>query len=85
MKKLTGSIAAKTAAVILSFATAVISVVCVFSVAFMYSERFYTKSLEQIKEEKYEDILYKAANNIADAYSSKTHTGLRIILRFTTL
>ena len=71
MKKLTGSIAAKTAAVILSFATAVISVVCVFSVAFMYSERFYTKSLEQIKEEKYEDILYKAANNIADAYSEQ--------------
>lgn len=71
MKKLTGSNAAKTAAVILSFATAVISVVCVFSVAFMYSERFYTKSLEQIKEEKYEDILYKAANNIADAYSEQ--------------
>lgn len=71
MKKLTGSIAAKTAAVILSFATAVISVGCVFSVAFMYSERFYTKSLEQIKEEKYEDILYKAANNIADAYSEQ--------------
>lgn len=68
MKKLMGSTAAKTAAVILSFIMAVITVGCVFSVAFMYSERFYTKTLEQLKEEKYEDILYKAANNITDAY-----------------
>ena len=65
MKRLTGSTAAKTAAVILSFVMAVISVGCVLSGVFMYSERFYTKSLEQIKEEKYEDILYAAANNIA--------------------
>ena len=49
---------------------AVISVGCVLSGFFMYSERFYTKSLEQIKEEKYEDILYVAANNIADAYKN---------------
>ena len=70
MKRLTGSTAAKTAAVILSFVMAVISVGCVLSGIFMYSERFYTKSLEQIKEEKYEDILYAAANNIADAYKN---------------
>ena len=70
MKRLTGSTAAKTAAVILSFVMAVISVGCVLSGVFMYSERFYTKSLEQIKEEKYEDILYAAANNIADAYKN---------------
>ncbi len=70
MKRLTGSMAAKTAAVILSFVMAVISVGCVLSGVFMYSERFYTKSLEQIEEEKYEDILYVAANNIADAYKN---------------
>lgn len=70
MKRLTGSTAAKTAAVILSFIMAVISVGCVLSGVFMYSERFYTKSLEQIEEEKYEDILYVAANNIADAYKN---------------
>ncbi len=68
MKKLTGSLAAKTTAVILSFVFAVLTAGCVFAGAFMYSERFYTKSPEQIEEEKYTGILYKTAAQISKYY-----------------
>ena len=68
MKKLTGSLAAKTTAVILSFVFAVLTAGCVFAGAFMYSERFYTKSPEQIEEEKYAGILYKTAAQISEYY-----------------
>ena len=68
MKRLTYSLAAKTAAVILSFVFAVLTAGCVFAGAFMYSERFYTKSPEQIEEEKYAGILCKTAAQISEDY-----------------
>lgn len=68
MKRVTYSLAAKTAAVILSFVLAVLTAGCVFAGAFMYSERFYTKSPEQIEEEKYAGILYKTAAQISEYY-----------------
>ena len=68
MKRLTYSLAAKTAAVILSFVFAVLTAGCVFAGAFMYSERFYTKSPEQIEEEKYAGILCKTAAQISEYY-----------------
>ena len=68
MKKLTENFAAKVAAVILSFVFAVLTAGCVLAGAFMYSERFYTKSPEQIEEEKYNIILDKAARRIAVYY-----------------
>ncbi len=68
MKKPICSLAAKTAAVILSFVFAVLTAGCVLAGAFMYSERFYTKTSEQIEEDKYSAILYKSAYQIAEYY-----------------
>ena len=68
MKRLTYSLAAKTAAVILSFVFAVLTAGCVLAGAFMYSERFYTKTSKQIEEDKYSAILYKSAYRIAEYY-----------------
>ena len=70
MKKLTGSLPAKTAAVILSFILAAITACCAAAGVFMYYERFYTKTPEQIKEEKYYDILNKTACRIIGYYGS---------------
>ena len=50
MKKLTGSLAAKTAAVILSFITAFICVISTLAVILMASGGFYVKSLDEIKD-----------------------------------
>lgn len=77
MKRLTYSLAAKTAAVILSFVFAVLTAGCVFAGAFMYSERFYTKSPEQIEEEKYAGILCKTAAQISECYGEKNTEELR--------
>ena len=77
MKRLTYSLAAKTAAVILSFVLAVLTAGCVFAGAFMYSERFYTKSPEQIEEEKYAGILCKTAAQISECYGEKNTEELR--------
>lgn len=77
MKKLTGSLAAKTTAVILSFVFAVLTAGCVFAGAFMYSERFYTKSPEQIEEEKYAGILYKTAARVSEDYGEGNTEGLK--------
>lgn len=77
MKRLTYSLAAKTAAVILSFVFAVLTAGCVFAGAFMYSERFYTKSPEQIEEEKYAGILYKTAAQISEYYGEKNTEELK--------
>ena len=68
MKRLTYSLAAKTAAVILSFVLAVLTAGCILAGAFMYSERFYTKTSKQIEEDKYSAILYKSAYRIAEYY-----------------
>ena len=68
MKRLTYSLAAKTAAVILSFVFAVLTAGCILAGAFMYSERFYTKTSKQIEEDKYSAILYKSAYRIAEYY-----------------
>ena len=68
MKKPICSLAAKTAAVILSFVFAVLTAGCVLAGAFMYSERFYTKTSKQIEEDKYSVILYKSAYQIAESY-----------------
>lgn len=77
MKRLTYSLAAKTAAVILSFVFAVLTAGCVLAGAFMYSERFYTKSPEQIEEEKYAGILCKTAAQISECYGEKNTEELR--------
>ena len=77
MKKPICSLAAKTAAVILSFVFAVLTAGCVFAGAFMYSERFYTKSPEQIEEEKYAGILCKTAAQISKCYGEKNTEELR--------
>ena len=77
MKRLTYSLAAKTAAVILSFVLAVLTAGCVFAGAFMYSERFYTKSPEQIEEEKYAGILCKTAAQISEYYGEKNTEELK--------
>ena len=50
---------------------------CVFAGAFMYSERFYTKSPEQIEEEKYAGILCKTAAQISKCYGEKNTEELR--------
>lgn len=68
MKKPICSLAAKTAAVILSFVFAVLTAGCVLAGAFMYSERFYTKTSEQIEEDKYSAVLCKSAYQIAEYY-----------------
>lgn len=68
MKKFAGSLAAKTAAVILSFVFAILTAGCALAGAFMYSERFYTKTSEQIDQDKYDDILYKSAKRIVEYY-----------------
>ncbi len=77
MKKLTGSLPAKTAAVILSFILAAITACCAAAGVFMYYERFYTKTPEQIKEEMYYDILSKTACQINDYYGSGDIEALR--------
>lgn len=77
MKKPICSLAAKTAAVILSFVFAVLTAGCVLAGAFMYSERFYTKSPEQIEEEKYAGILCKTAAQISECYGEKNTEELR--------
>ena len=77
MKRLTYSLAAKTAAVILSFVLAVLTAGCVSAGAFMYSERFYTKSPEQIEEEKYAGILCKTAAQISEYYGEKNTEELK--------
>lgn len=77
MKRLTYSLAVKTAAIILSFVFAVLTAGCVLAGAFMYSERFYTKSPEQIEEEKYVDILYKTAARISEYYGEKNTEELK--------
>lgn len=76
MKKPICSLAAKTAAVILSFVFAVLTAGCVLAGAFMYSERFYTKSPEQIEEEKYAGILCKTAAQISKCYGEKKYRGI---------
>ena len=70
MKKLTGSLAAKTAAVILSFITAFICVISTLSVIFMASGGFYVKSIDEIKDEIYDDKLYGYSSEIYDAFIS---------------
>ena len=77
MKKPICSLAAKTAAVILSFVFAVLTAGCVLAGAFMYSERFYTKSPEQIEEEKYAGILCKTAAQISKCYGEKNTEELK--------
>lgn len=77
MKKPICSLAAKTAAVILSFVFAVLTAGCVLAGAFMYSERFYTKSPEQIEEEKYAGILCKTAAQISEYYGEKNTEELK--------
>lgn len=70
MKKLTGSLAAKTAAVILSFITAFICVISTLSVILMASGGFYVKSLDEIKDKIYDDKLYGYSSEIYDAFIS---------------
>ncbi len=64
MKKLTGSLAAKTAAVILSFITAFICVISTLAVILMASDGFYVKSLDEIKDKIYDDKLYGYSSEI---------------------
>lgn len=70
MKKLTGSLAAKTAAVILSFITAFICVISTLAVILMASGGFYVKSLDEIKDKIYDDKLYGYSSEIYDAFIS---------------
>lgn len=70
MKKLTGSLAAKTAAVILSFITAFICVISTLAVILMASDGFYVKSLDEIKDKIYDDKLYGYSSEIYDAFIS---------------
>lgn len=65
-----GNLAVKTAAVILSYITALLCAVSTISVLLMEAEGFYVKSLDEINADFYDIKLYNYAEMIYDAYVS---------------
>lgn len=63
-----GNLAVKTAAIILSYITALICAASAISVIFMEAEGFYVKSLDEINADFYDIKLYNYAEMIYDAY-----------------
>lgn len=70
MKRLTESLAAKIAAIMLSFAAVIICAVSVISAVIMVNADFYTRTEESIKKEALDDLALSEIYNILNAYNN---------------